>query len=73
MNARQRTPAKAAHSVAKETVEPVAITLLYHPGIDAAANDDPHAEDARRVNPLWMITAGLGVFFAFLAIVATFD
>ena len=35
----------------------------------AAANDDTHArDDDHAVNPLWMITVGLGVLFAVMGV-----
>jgi hypothetical protein len=73
MNARYTAHAKAAHASASEDIKPVAITLSSDLGIAAAANDDSEAPDARRVNPLWMITVGLAMFFALVALLTTFD
>ncbi len=44
-------------------------SVLAEPGTRAAANDDVALAIAEHVtNPLWVVTAGLAVLFAFLAV-----
>lgn len=75
MNARRIPSAKARAEAQAVPIKPIAITLSCDPGIVAAANADRAADDGddRSVNPLWMISVALAAFFAFLALVATFN
>ena len=75
MNARKAAPEQAAVASGHDPIKSVAVTLSSDLGLAAAANHDQLAEDAHvgRVNPLWMITVGLAMFFVLIALLTTFD
>ncbi|MGH8178025.1 MAG: hypothetical protein ACREV5_17360 [Steroidobacter sp.] len=55
-----------------DCVRPVAAALASQMRATSAANDAAQAaDDEHRVNPLWMITVGLGFFFALLVLLTT--
>lgn len=71
-----------AHGARKHAAIPATDHLLTHAAVDLAAqvhpapaaNHDSHdADDEHRVNPLWMITVGLGGFFALMLLLMTFS
>jgi hypothetical protein len=56
------------HKPPTDTIEHTtdALASRIHP--TSAANDDARAVDESMVNPLWMITVGLAVFFGLSAL-----
>lgn len=75
MNTHRMPARKTAPDATQAQIKPIPVTLTSDLGLGVAANadDDVNAGDDRSVNPLWMITIGLAVFFAFVAVALTFN
>lgn len=73
MNASKTRSAHTDLPATGRQIEPVALALTSQVWL-SAANEDHARRDADRpqVNPLWMITAGLGAFLVLLALLVTF-
>lgn len=73
MNASKTRSAHTDLPATGKQIKPVALALTSQVWLSAASEDHARRDLARpQVNPLWMITAGLGAFLALLALLVAF-